>query len=228
MFKELQILVLDDHPTFSDALAARLGTEPGMAAIAATSVEKARRVLRQRPIDVVLLDIDLDGWDGICFARELAEEHPGVRIVIVTAGAAVSRVTEVVRIGVSGWLSKDSGVERLLAVIRGAVRGETSIPPQLLTTVLHDLRRAERERNQYESLVDTLTPREREILTCMVAGNSRAAIAEKLVLSPNTVRTHVQNVLTKLGVHSMVAAVAAARRAGLGDIPSSSTRGMDS
>src|SRR5439155_13306067 len=94
---------------------------------------------------------------------------------------------------------------------------ETWIPPKLLTGVLRDLRCQERERSAHRRLVDGLTAREREVLRCMMAGASRATIAEQLVLSPNTVRTHMRNVLAKLGVHSMVAAVAVARRVGFGE-----------
>jgi DNA-binding NarL/FixJ family response regulator len=85
--------------------------------------------------------------------------------------------------------------------------------------VLSDLMAAEQERNEHETLVGALTPREREVLQCMVSGMTRSSIAQHLFLSPNTVRTHMQNVLGKLGVHSTLAAVAVARRAGIGEDP---------
>ena len=166
---------------------------------------------------MVLLDVDLDGRDGIRFAAEIRAAHADVRIVMVTAGEEERRVAEAVRGGVNAWVAKDGSVEHLLTVVRGVLRDETWIPPRLLTYVLNDLMAAEQERNEHETLVGALTPREREVLQCMVSGMTRAAIAQHLFLSPNTVRTHMQNVLGKLGVHSTLAAVAVARRAGIGE-----------
>ena len=88
----------------------------------------------------------------------------------------------------------------------------------LLTGVLRELTAARKHRTESERLVESLTPREREVLRCMVAGLGRKAVAERLFLSPHTVRTHMQNVLGKLGVHSTLAAVALARRAGVGPV----------
>ena len=120
--------------------------------------------------------------------------------------------------GASGWVAKDCSLQRLLAVIRGVLRDETHLPPALLTGVLRELTAARKHRTESERLVESLTPREREVLRCMVAGLGRKAVAERLFLSPHTVRTHMQNVLGKLGVHSTLAAVALARRAGVGPV----------
>lgn len=103
-------------------------------------------------------------------------------------------------------------------MIRGVLRDETHLPPALLTAVLRELTAARKHRTDSERLVDSLTPRELEVLRCMVAGLGRKAVAERLFLSPHTVRTHMQNVLGKLGVHSTLAAVALARRAGVGPV----------
>jgi DNA-binding NarL/FixJ family response regulator len=103
-----------------------------------------------------------------------------------------------------------------MAVIKGVMRDETHIPPLLLTGVIRELTAARRDRTESERLVESLTPREKQVLRCMVAGLGRQAVADRLFLSPHTVRTHMQNVLGKLGVHSTLAAVALARRAGVG------------
>jgi DNA-binding NarL/FixJ family response regulator len=195
---EVRILVVDDHRTFAEALASRLRAEPGFGVAATTTIDGARRLIDERRPDVVLLDVDLDGRDGIRFAAEIRAGHADVRIVMVTAGEEEKRVAE---------------------AVRGVLRDETHIPPRLLTYVLSDLMAAEQERNEHETLVGALTPREREVLQCMVSGMTRASIAQHLFLSPNTVRTHMQNVLGKLGVHSTLAAVAVARRAGIGEDP---------
>jgi DNA-binding NarL/FixJ family response regulator len=210
-----QLLVVDDYVPFAEALACRLDIEPGLAATAATSIEQTRSALSERHFDIVLLDVDLDGIDGIEFANEALSDDPDVRIVVVTAGRDESRVIDAVRIGVSGWVLKNEPIEHLLSVVWGSLRGETWIPPRLLTYVIADLNSAQSQRAEHEALLATLSPRERQILSCLAAGMSADAIAGQLFLSRSTVRTHIYNMMRKLNVHSALAAVALARRAGL-------------
>ncbi|GJF32831.1 hypothetical protein KNE206_55310 [Kitasatospora sp. NE20-6] len=125
------------------------------------------------------------------------------------------RAVRALQAGAVGWVAKESSLARLLTVVRGVLRDETHLSPALLTGVVRELTSARRDRTESERLVGTLTPREEEVLRCMVAGLGRQAVAERLYLSPHTVRTHMQNVLGKLGVHSTLAAVAVARRAGI-------------
>jgi DNA-binding NarL/FixJ family response regulator len=208
------LLVLDDYATFADAIASRLSAEPGIEAAAATTVEQARQVMARRVVDVLLLDLDLNSQHGLQFAAEALQTQPRVRIVVVTGTDDERQVVEAVRLGVVGWVGKDQPVEHLLTVVRGALQGETWIPPRLLTGVIASLR-AENCRSPASSeLAGLLTRREREVLSLMVAGMSAEAIAAQLFLSRNTIRTHIQNLIGKLGVHSAVAAVAFARRAG--------------
>lgn len=141
---------------------------------------------------------------------------PSVRTVVLAEKDDPVRAALALQAGASGWVAKDCSLQRLLTVIRGVLRDETHLPPALLTGVLRELTAARKHRTESEQLVESLTPREREVLRCMVAGLGRKAVAERLFLSPHTVRTHMQNVLGKLGVHSTLAAVALARRAGVG------------
>jgi DNA-binding NarL/FixJ family response regulator len=210
-----QLLVVDDYVSFAEALACRLDIEPGLTASAVTTIEQTRLALSDRRFDAVLLDIDLDGIDGIEFADEALSANPDMRIVIVTAGRDESRIIEAVQIGVSGWVLKDEPIEHLLSVVWGALRGETWIPPRLLTYVLTELKSAQSERAEQAARLDTLSPREKQVLGCLAAGMSADAIAGQLFLSRNTIRTHVHNMLKKLHVHSALAAVALARRGGL-------------
>jgi DNA-binding NarL/FixJ family response regulator len=210
-----QLLVVDDYVSFAEALACRLDIEPGLTASAVTTVEQTRSALTERRFDVVLLDVDLDGSDGIEFADEALAEHPDTRIVVVTAGRDESRIIEAVQIGVSGWVLKDDPIEHLLSVVWGALRGETWIPPRLLTYVIAELKSAQSERAEQAARLATLSPREKQVLGYLAAGLSADAIAGQLFLSRNTIRTHVHNLLKKLHVHSALAAVALARRAGL-------------
>ena len=207
--------MVDDYVSFAEALAGRLDIEPGLTASAVTTIEQTRLALSERRFDVVLLDIDLDGLDGIEFAHEALSVHPDMRIVIVTAGRDESRIIEAVQIGVSGWVLKDEPIEHLLSVVWGTLRGETWIPPRLLTYVLTELKSAQSERAELAALLATLSPREEQILGYLAAGMSAEAIGAQLFLSRNTIRTHIHNMLKKLHVHSALAAVALARRAGL-------------
>ncbi|WP_104818016.1 response regulator transcription factor [Kitasatospora sp. MMS16-BH015] len=153
--------------------------------------------------------------DGIALVARVCRAFPELRAVVLAAEDEPRRAVRALQAGAGGWVAKDSSLNRLLAVIRGVLCEETHLPPALLTGVVRELTAARRDRTESERLVETLTPREEEVLRCMVAGLGRQAVAERLYLSPHTVRTHMQNVLGKLGVHSTLAAVAVARRAGV-------------
>lgn len=216
--KARQVLVVDDHVTFAEVLARRLDAEPGIDAFFATSIEQAWRVMLEgRAVDLLLLNIGLGESDGIRFAHEVLSRNPEMRIVAVTASEDESQVVEAVRAGIYGWVPKNEPLEYLLSVVRGALSGETWIPPRLLTRVLAELTSAQDNSTEDDHLLATLTTREGEVLNCLCSGMKKDDIAQHLYLSRNTVRTHIQNVLGKLGVHSTLAAVALAKRAGMGD-----------
>ncbi|MFD3946238.1 LuxR C-terminal-related transcriptional regulator [Streptomyces sp. NPDC058579] len=238
----IRVLVVDDHRIFAESLAAALAAEPDVDVSAAGSGPAAlrcldRSVAESRRYDVMLVDADLGAVanpagtlavaqavsengegvvDGISLVAGVRSVQPAVRTVVLAEKDDPHRAALALQAGASGWVAKDCSLQRLLAVIRGVLRDETHLPPALLTGVLRELTAARKHRTESEQLVESLTPREREVLRCMVAGLGRKAVAERLFLSPHTVRTHMQNVLGKLGVHSTLAAVALARRAGVG------------
>lgn len=234
----IRVLVVDDHRIFAESLAAALAAEPDVDVAAAGSGPAALRCLDRaaaegRRFDVLLVDADLGAAaaptvaravpdngeevvDGISLVAGVREGRPDVRTVVLAEKDDPGRAALALQAGASGWVAKDCSLQRLLTVIRGVLRDETHLPPALLTGVLRELTAARKHRTESERLVESLTPREREVLRCMVAGLGRKAVAERLFLSPHTVRTHMQNVLGKLGVHSTLAAVALARRAGVG------------
>ncbi|MER8045299.1 response regulator transcription factor [Streptomyces sp. NPDC094032] len=217
----IRVLVVDDHRIFAESLAAALAAEPDVDVTAAGSGPAALRCLDRgagegRRFDVMLVDADLGGGDGIALVAGVREGRPTLRSVVLAEKDDAHRAALALQAGAWGWVAKDCSLQRLLAVVRGVLRDETHLPPALLTGVLRELTEARKHRTESERLVESLTPREREVLRCMVAGLGRKAVAERLFLSPHTVRTHMQNVLGKLGVHSTLAAVALARRAGVG------------
>ncbi|MDX2296542.1 MULTISPECIES: response regulator transcription factor [Streptomyces] len=234
----IRVLVVDDHRVFAESLAAALAAEPDVDVAAAGSGPAALRCLDRgvaegRRFDVLLVDAELGAApaavpaapegepavDGIALVAGVRKAQPAVRAVVLAERDDPRRAALALQAGASGWVAKDCSLQRLLAVVRGVLRDETHLPPALLTGVLRELTADRKHRTESERLVESLTPREREVLRCMVAGLGRKAVAERLFLSPHTVRTHMQNVLGKLGVHSTLAAVALARRAGVGPAP---------
>ena len=163
---------------------------------------------------------------GISELKGLLAATPELRTVILAERDDPRLAAAALQAGASGWVAKDCSLSRLLQVLRGVLRGETHLPPALLTGVLRELTTTRRHRTESEQLVSLLTPREHEVLRCMVSGLGRKAVAERLFLSPHTVRTHMQNVLGKLGVHSTLAAVALARRAGVGPVDTAQRAGV--
>ncbi|EPD90627.1 LuxR C-terminal-related transcriptional regulator [Streptomyces albus] len=155
---------------------------------------------------------------GLPLVARVRADYPHVRTVVLAERDDPRHAAAALQAGAGGWVAKDCSLSRLLQVIRGVLKDETHLPPALLTGVLKELTATRKHRTESERLVESLTPREREVLRCMVAGLGRKAVAERLYLSPHTVRTHMQNVLGKLGVHSTLAAVALARRAGVGPV----------
>ncbi|MFJ7248295.1 LuxR C-terminal-related transcriptional regulator [Kitasatospora sp. NPDC098652] len=197
---------------------------PTPATAAARPAEQLRAADQLRPVDQLRVADQLRAEqlrptapppDGITLLGRLRRAHPGLRGVVLATADDPHRAARALHAGATGWVAKESSLARLLAVVRGVLRDETHLPPALLTGVIRELTTARRDRTESERLVDALTPREKQILRCMVAGLGRQAVAERLYLSPHTVRTHMQNVLGKLGVHSTLAAVAVARRAGV-------------
>ncbi|AXK36518.1 DNA-binding response regulator [Streptomyces armeniacus] len=155
---------------------------------------------------------------GIALVGRVRAEYPAMRTVVLAERDDPRHAAAALQAGAAGWVAKDCSLSRLLQVIRGVLKDETHLPPALLTGVLRELTATRKHRTESERLVEALTPREHEVLRCMVAGLGRKAVAERLYLSPHTVRTHMQNVLGKLEVHSTLAAVALARRAGVGPV----------
>jgi DNA-binding NarL/FixJ family response regulator len=213
--KRIRVSVIDDHRVFAEALAGRLSDEPDLEVVwTASAPAEAFELFSRNDIDVVVLDLDLAGEDGLAVGRQLRHERPDLAIVVVTAAADDSRAVEAVQMGVRGWVGKQGAIESLLTAVRGAARGEIHLPASILTRVLASLSERNRTDEPEAKVIAILTARELEVLQGLTEGLSRNQIGTLLDVSPNTVRTHIQSILHKLNVHTALAAAAFARRAG--------------
>lgn len=225
----IRVLIVDDHALFAEALAARLGREPDLVILPlAGDVRHALALADTEQPTVVLLDMTLGRESGLDVLDRLRDRHPGVRVVMLSAVSGVEPIVQAIRHGAVGWVPKTEGAELVARVIRSSARRGGWVPTELLGEVLRRLVSEPPEPVRGNQLLAELTPREREVLQCMVDGLSRGEIAERLGLSANTVRTHTQNLLAKLDTHSALEAITLAMRTGMRPTGSPGTPGTAS
>ena len=195
MGENIRILIADDHAIVREGLRALLATEPTLELVAEAAdgleaVEKARAV---RP-DVLLLDMVMPRKDGLGAISDIIGENPEARILVLTSFAEDDKVFPAIKAGALGYLLKDSSPQELLQAIRNVYNGEASLHPTIARKLMREL-------NQPATLpptTDPLTEREVEVLRLVAQGLSNDDIAQKLVVSERTVRTHVSHILDKL------------------------------
>jgi two-component system NarL family response regulator len=211
-----RVLIVDDHALFAEALIARLGREPGLVLLpVAVDVRRALTLIATERPQVVVLDMALGAESGLDVLDHLREHHPQVRVVILTALTDVDAIVQAVRRGAVAWVSKTESADLVVRVIQSVTRRGGWLPPDLLGEVLRRLTLTDPPPAGPGAALAELTPREREVLQCMVDGLSRAELAQRLGLSTNTVRTHTQNLLAKLDLHSALEAITLAMRSGM-------------
>ena len=214
--RDLKVVVADDHRTFADAVAMRLDVEPGLQVVEVTGFgDPTAATLTAGAADILVTDIEVGGFRALDVAGRARETNPGLCVVVLTSQEEPETAVQALRNGAASFITKDTTIEDLVAAIKGSAAGETWVSPRVLTGVVRLLLAAPARLTPWEERMVDLTSREREVLACMVAGMNRSAIATTLFLSPNTVRTHTQRILAKLGVHSSLEAVAVALRAGV-------------
>jgi DNA-binding NarL/FixJ family response regulator len=211
------LVICDDHKILTDALAMVVERDPELRLVAPPvhTAEQAVEICGEHHPDVVLMDIVFKGGiDGIEATRRIKETSPATKVVIMTAHDDERLLVDAVEAGASGFLGKDEAADEVLAAAKAAAEGEVLIDPATLTRLLHQVAREREARRDALHLLDSLTEREREILELLSQGMRNDDIAQKLYISPQTVQTHVRNVLAKLGVHSKLEAVAFAVKNG--------------
>jgi RNA polymerase sigma factor (sigma-70 family) len=215
----IAVLIADDQVLVRTGLRAILQDQPGIrvcgeAADGANAIELAR--LRQP--DVVLMDIQMPGVDGLRATRrvlEQASDEAPVAVLVLTTFDLDSYVYEALRAGASGFLLKDTLPEDLVAAIRVVAAGDALIAPAITKRLIEQFARSAPIDPDASAALDELTPREAEVLILIARGLSNGEIADELVLSQATVKTHVRRILSKLDVRDRVGAVVLAYETGL-------------
>jgi len=219
----VRIVVADDHQIVRNGFAALLGTQPDFTVVGtAEDGAEAVRVCQETCPDVVLMDVRMPGMDGIEATRQLTRSGGArPRIVILTTFDLDEYVYDALRAGASGFLLKDVTAERLFDAVRVIAEGEALLAPAITKRLISEFaRQRPRPKDPKDPAAGrgplaALTPRETEVLRLIAAGLSNPEIAKKLVVTEETVKTHVSRVLSKLGLRDRTQAVVAAYESGL-------------
>ncbi len=209
----IRILLVDDQALFREALRMLISAQTDLAVVgeAANGHEAINLANSLRP-EVVLMDLQMPGMDGVAATRQLHLDQPGCRVIALTTFDTDQYVFDCLRAGAVGYLLKDAPSENLFAAIRAAARGESFLQPSVTTRVLAEFTRLSDQ--SPANLIEPLSDREREILTLIAKGASNREIAETLFITEGTVKNHVTNILSKLDVRDRTQAALKARALG--------------
>lgn len=217
--ERIRIVVVDDHDVVRRGLLTVLGGEPDLEVVGAA--EGGMRALdliarlderAQRP-DVVVMDLEMAPVDGIETTRQIRSRYDDIEVVALTSFGEEERVRAALEAGASGYLLKDADVDEVAAAVRAAHRGELQLDPAVARLLMSSLRGISRD-----DVSSALTPRELEVLALVGTGRANKEIAAELSISERTARTHVSNILRKLGLASRTQAALWAVREGLVEV----------
>jgi NarL family two-component system response regulator LiaR len=211
----IQVFIADDHLIVREGIKALLSTEDDIDVIgdAGDGRSAVDEVTRLKP-DVILMDLLMPGMDGIEAIGHIKDHQPDARILVLTSFATDDKVFPALRAGATGFLLKDSPPKMLVDGIRQVYRGESWLHPKIARKVLQELTKPKDEK----TAANQLTARELEVLRLLAQGYSNQDMADQLVLSEATVRTHVSHILSKLHLASRTQAALYALRKGLANL----------
>jgi DNA-binding NarL/FixJ family response regulator len=212
----VRVLLVDDDDLMRAGLKAVLSSDPGIEVVAEAGDGRAAIArVRERTVDVVLMDVRMPDLDGIAATREVLAVRPEARVVILTTFEQDDYIFGALNAGASGFLLKRTRPEELLAAIHIVSAGDSLLSPSVTRTVIDQMARHPAPDTSSSDLLEELTPREREVLQKLALGLSNAEIAATLVVEESTVKTHVKRILMKLNLRDRVQAVIFAYENGL-------------
>jgi DNA-binding NarL/FixJ family response regulator len=218
----IRLVLADDQRVVRDGLAMLLGTIEDFTLVA-TAADGAEAIARAEELapDVVLMDLKMPGTDGVQATRAIAERMPGVAVLVLTTYADDDTLIPALRAGARGYLTKDASAEEIEAAIRTVHAGRSYLEPAVQERVIALAVQGEASAPEPAAadLPDDLTPREAEVLALIADGLSNAEIAQRLVVSGATVKTHVNRIFSKTGARDRAQAVRYAYAHGLGSRP---------
>lgn len=220
----ISVAVVDDQPLVASAFETLLADEPDLRVLPGGRTGRdAVRLCRREPVDVLLLDIRMPDMDGVTATREITRAGPRPRVIVLTTFNVDSYVVDAVAAGAAGFLLKDCEPYELVDAIRAVHDGAAVISPTATTHLFDAYRRGRLGSEHHSPRQDTgthralarLSPRELDVLGLISVGHTNTEIADRLHIAETTVKTHVRNLLTKLGCRDRVALVVLAHAAGL-------------
>ena len=213
----IRVVLADDHPVYRDGLAALLGSVDGLQVVGtAADGREAVAVTGETQPDVVVMDVNMPGLNGIDATRQVTTDSPHVGVVVLTMSEDDSTVFAAMQAGARGYLLKGANQAEIVRAVTAVAHGEVIFGPAMAKRVAEFFAAAAASGSAVAAVFPELTTREREILDLVAAGRSNAQIASALFLSPKTVRNNVSNIFAKLHVADRAQAIVRAREAGLG------------
>jgi DNA-binding NarL/FixJ family response regulator len=213
-----RVVIADDQRVVREGLGLLIGLLSGLEVVGmASDGDEVVQLVAELSPDIVFMDLRMPRCDGVEATRRLREQHPEVKVIVLTTYADDRSVVDALRAGARGFLTKDAGADEIKEAIAAVERGEAAIDPAVQHHVVNALARLGTINDEETELdlPDGLTAREAEVLELIAAGLSNAEIAARLVVSEATVKSHINHLFTKTGVRDRAQAVTYAYRHGL-------------
>jgi len=217
--EKIHILIADDHKMFREGLKEILGKEPNLAIVGeAGDGREVIGQMGQHPVDVVLMDIDMPGVNGIETTRHIVQKHPHTRVLVLSMHSDAKYIISMLEAGAKGYVLKTAGKEEMIAAVNAVASGDSYFSHLISTRIIEQLQH-HKVGSGIASAAEQppLTPREFEVLKLIALEYSNPEIAQKLYISIRTVDTHRRNLLEKLGVKNTAGLVKYALKMGLLD-----------
>ena len=211
-----RLFLVEDHASFRQTLALVFDHQPDFEVVAqAGTLGEARRVMRDREADLGVIDLALPDGEGAELIEEMFEANPEFAALVLTASLDRTEHARAIEAGAAGVLHKSTDVDEIMDTARRLMAGETLISPEELVDMLILAGQSREEERESRASIEQLTRREMQVLKALAEGLTNREIAERLHMSVDTERTHMMNILSKLGVHSRLQALLFAARYGL-------------